>query len=98
MIVTLQTAGLQTLAQIRAFVEDNEPISFTLTGRTAAHRWFFLTLASGSSLNWKGLCRSRAPAQQEVSGDGKDPGAQQMAKGTEEVGKAGNGKGLHGHC
>ena len=38
MIVTLQTAGLQTLAQVRAFVEGNEPVSFTLTDRTAAHQ------------------------------------------------------------
>ncbi len=33
MIVTLQTAGLQTLAQVRAFVEGNAPVSFTLTER-----------------------------------------------------------------
>jgi hypothetical protein len=39
MIVTLQTAGLQTLAQVRAFVEGNEPVSFTLTDRTAARLW-----------------------------------------------------------
>lgn len=39
MIVTIQTAGLQTLAQVRAFVEGNAPISFTLTDRTAAHVW-----------------------------------------------------------
>jgi transposase InsO family protein len=44
MIVTLQTAGLQTLAQVRAFVEGNEPVSFTLTDRTAAHRWMTETL------------------------------------------------------
>ncbi|QJD28946.1 DDE-type integrase/transposase/recombinase [Methylococcus geothermalis] len=44
MIVTLQTAGLQTLAQVRAFVEGNEPVSFTLTDRTAAHLWMTDTL------------------------------------------------------
>jgi len=44
MIVTLQTAGLQTLAQVRAFVEGNEPVSFTLTDRTAAHLWMADTL------------------------------------------------------
>lgn len=44
MIVTLQTAGLQTLAQVRAFVEGNEPVSFTLTDRTAAHLWMTETL------------------------------------------------------
>lgn len=44
MIVTLQTAGLQTLAQVRAFVEGNAPISFTLTDRTAAYAWMADTL------------------------------------------------------
>ena len=44
MIVTLQTAGLQTLAQVRAFVEGNAPVSFTLTDRTAAHQWMMGTL------------------------------------------------------
>jgi transposase InsO family protein len=44
MIVTLQTAGLQTLAQVRAFVEGNAPVSFTLTDRTAAHLWMTETL------------------------------------------------------
>lgn len=42
--MTLQTAGLQTLAQVRAFVEGNEPVSFTLTDRTAAHLWMTDTL------------------------------------------------------
>ena len=37
MIVTLQTQGLQTLAQVRAFASGNEPISFTLTDRHAAY-------------------------------------------------------------
>ncbi len=44
MIVTLQTAGLQTVAQVRAFVEGNAPVSFTLTDRTAAHQWMIGTL------------------------------------------------------
>ena len=44
MIVTLQTAGLQTLAQVRAFVEGNEPVSFTLTDRLAAYSWMTETL------------------------------------------------------
>lgn len=44
MIVTLQTAGLQTLAQVRAFVEGNEPVSFALTDRIAAHLWMTETL------------------------------------------------------
>jgi transposase InsO family protein len=44
MIVTLQTAGLQTLVQVRAFVEGNEPVSFTLTDRAAAHLWMVQTL------------------------------------------------------
>ncbi len=45
MIVTLQTAGLQTLAQVRAFVEGNEPVSFPLTERrAAAHLWMADTL------------------------------------------------------
>src|SRR5574337_1033877 len=44
MIVTIQTAGLQTLAQVRAFVEGNAPIAFTLTDRTAAYAWMADTL------------------------------------------------------
>lgn len=44
MIVTLQTAGLQTLAQVRAFVEGNAPVAFTLADRTAAHAWMTQTL------------------------------------------------------
>ena len=44
MIVTLQTAGLKTLAQVRAFVEGNAPVSFTLTDRGAAHAWMTDTL------------------------------------------------------
>ncbi len=39
MIVTLHTSGLKTLAQIRAFVDGNSPIAFTLTDRAAAQQW-----------------------------------------------------------
>ncbi len=44
MIVTIHTQGLQTLAQIRAFVEGNQPISFTLTDRQLAYGWMTDTL------------------------------------------------------
>ena len=44
MIVTIDTAGLQTLAQVRAFVDSNAPIAFTLTDRTAARQWMTHTL------------------------------------------------------
>jgi len=44
MIVTLHTQALQTLAQVRAFVSGNEPISFALTDRTAAYAWMADTL------------------------------------------------------
>jgi transposase InsO family protein len=44
MIVTLHTQGLQTLAQVRAFVSGNEPISFTLSDRLAAYGWMANTL------------------------------------------------------
>ena len=44
MIVTLHTQGLKTLAQVRAFVSGNEPISFTLTDRLAAYGWMADTL------------------------------------------------------
>lgn len=44
MIVTLQTAGLRTLVQVRAFVEGNAPVSFTLTERAAARAWMTDTL------------------------------------------------------
>lgn len=44
MIVTLQTQGLETLEQVRAFVVGNAPISFTLTDRVAAHAWMGDTL------------------------------------------------------
>ena len=44
MIVTLHTQGLQTLVQVRAFVEGNEPISFTLADRHAAYGWMADTL------------------------------------------------------
>ncbi len=39
MIVTLHTQGLQTLAQVRAFVSGNEPISFALEDRGKAYDW-----------------------------------------------------------
>lgn len=39
MIVTLQTQAIRTLAQVRAFVEGNEPVAFTLTDRTTACAW-----------------------------------------------------------
>lgn len=44
MIVTLHTQELQTLAQVRAFVPGNEPISFTLEDRHAAYGWMADTL------------------------------------------------------
>jgi transposase InsO family protein len=44
MIVTLHTQGLQTLAQVRAFVSGVDPISFTLTDRQAAYGWMADTL------------------------------------------------------
>lgn len=42
--MTLHTQGLQTLAQLRAFVSGNETISFTLTDRHAAYGWMSDTL------------------------------------------------------
>lgn len=39
MIVTLQTQGLKTLEQVRAFVAGNVPVSFTLTDPASAHAW-----------------------------------------------------------
>jgi len=42
--VTLHTQGLQTLAQVRAFVSGNEPISFTLKDRNKAYDWMACTL------------------------------------------------------
>jgi len=44
MIVTLHTQGLQTLAQVRAFVPDNEPIPFRPENRQAAYDWIAATL------------------------------------------------------
>jgi len=44
MIVTIHTQGLQTVAQVRAFVEGNEALSFTLTDRAAAYAWMAETL------------------------------------------------------
>ena len=42
--MTLRTQGLQTLAQVRAFVSGNEAISFALTDRRAAYVWMADTL------------------------------------------------------
>ncbi|HEU0234263.1 MAG TPA: hypothetical protein VFQ94_03935 [Gallionella sp.] len=55
MIVTLHTQGLQTLAQVRAFVSGNEPISFTLEDRHAAHGWM-----AGTLRQFGYLCCTRA--------------------------------------
>jgi hypothetical protein len=44
MIVTLHTQGLQTLAQVQAFVANNQAIAFTLTDRIAAYGWMTDTL------------------------------------------------------
>lgn len=44
MIVTLQTQGLQTQEQVRAFVEGNAAAFFTLTDRASAHAWMSETL------------------------------------------------------
>lgn len=44
MIVTLHTQGLQTLAQVRAFVSGNEAVAFTLADRTTAYGWMADTL------------------------------------------------------
>ncbi len=44
MIVTLHTQGLQALAQARAVVSGNEPISFTLADRHATYGWMADTL------------------------------------------------------
>jgi len=40
----LRTAGLQSLAQVRAFVVGNAPVSFTFADRTAASVWMTQTL------------------------------------------------------
>jgi hypothetical protein len=39
MIVTLQTQGLHTLEQVRAFMAGNAPVSFTLTDAVSARVW-----------------------------------------------------------
>ena len=44
MIVTLQTQGLKTLAQVQGFISSNEAILFTLTDRVAAYSWMTDTL------------------------------------------------------
>jgi hypothetical protein len=55
MIVTLHTSGLETLAQIRAFVDGNSPIAFTLTDRAAAQQWMTDTLRR---FNYRHVSRS----------------------------------------
>ena len=44
MIVTWPTAGLQTRARVRAFVEGSVPISFTWTDRQTSPQWMVQTL------------------------------------------------------
>lgn len=44
MIVTLETQGINTLTQVRAFVSNNETIRLTLTDRLAAYHWMSDTL------------------------------------------------------
>ena len=44
MIVTLRTERIQTLDQMRAFVEGNEPVDFGLTDRTSAYAFVRRTL------------------------------------------------------
>lgn len=44
MIVTLQTQGIRTLDQVRAFVAGNLPVSFILADRASAHAWMSDTL------------------------------------------------------
>jgi hypothetical protein len=44
MIVTLQTEGLQTLEQIRAFLEGSQPMGFEIPSREAANDLIAQTL------------------------------------------------------
>lgn len=44
MIVTLKTQGLQTLEQIRAFLEGSQPLDFEVSQREAAHDFISQTL------------------------------------------------------
>ena len=44
MIVTLQTQGLQTLEQLRAFLEGSQPIDFDVPQREAANDFIAQTL------------------------------------------------------
>ena len=44
MIVTLQTQGLQSLEQLRAFLEGSQPLSFEVTSREAAYEFIAWTL------------------------------------------------------
>jgi hypothetical protein len=39
MIVTLKTQGLQSLEQVRAFLEGAQPLGFAAPGREAAYEW-----------------------------------------------------------
>ena len=39
MIVTLKTQGLQTLEQVRAFLEGSQPLGFEAPAREAAYDW-----------------------------------------------------------
>ena len=51
--MTLHTQGLQTLAQVRAFVSGNEPILFTLEDRACAYDWMACTLRQFDYLRCK---------------------------------------------
>ena len=53
MIVTLHTQGLQTLAQVRAFVSGSQPHSFTLEDRTCFYDWMACTLRQFGYLRCK---------------------------------------------
>ena len=44
MIVTLQTQGLQTLEQLRAFLEGSQPLGFEVASREAAYEFITQTL------------------------------------------------------
>ena len=39
MIVALKTQGLQSLEQVRAFLEGTQPLDFTAPSREAAYEW-----------------------------------------------------------
>ena len=67
MIVTIHTQGLHTLAQIRAFVEGNEPISFTLTDRQSAYGWMADTLKAFGYVRCKRADRGLLRDNQRLS-------------------------------